>query len=211
MSKGLGRRTSENGQTNAQRFRYCVCCYWLLATIGSINDPYTHPYLSLTSNHIAVIAFQIVLCLIVECVGISIIWCAIFGWILVEVACGRGIGGAASNDTEPDRQAETSNTSPTCVGYGNLSSRCSCIAVVASTILCVDLAAIVYYAVTAPAITTVAHICAILMGVILEVVAVRGCSIGCSRRRFFNWEVSSSPPAESSTTPLLDNKKGERE
>ena len=186
----------------------------VLATLGSTNDPYTHPYLSLTSNHIAVIAFQIVLCLIVECVGISIIWCAIFGWILVEVACGHGIGGAASNDTEPDRQAETSNTSPTCVGYGNLSSRCSCIAVVASvasTILCVDLAAIVYYAVTAPAITTVAHICAILMGVILEVVAVRGCSIGCSRRRFFNWEVSSSPPAESSTTPLLDNKKGERE
>ena len=182
----------------------------LLATIGSTNDPSIHPYLSLTSNHVAVIAFQIVLCLIVECVGISIIWCAIFGWILVEVACGRGIGGAASSDTESIRQVETSNTSPTCVGYGNLSSRCSCIAVV-STILCVDLAAILYYAITAPAITTVAHICAILMGVILEMVAVRGCSIGRSRRRFFNWEVSSSPPARSSTTPLLDNKKGERE
>ena len=153
----------------------------LLATIGSTNDPSIHPYLSLTSNHVAVIAFQIVLCLIVECVGISIIWCAIFAWILVEVACGRGIGGAASSDTESIRQVETSNTSPTCVGYGNLSSRCSCIAVV-STILCVDLAAILYYAITAPAITTVAHICAILMGVILEVVAVRGCSIGCSRR-----------------------------
>ena len=119
-------------------------------------------------------------------------------------------GGAASSDTESIRQVETSNTSPTCVGYGNLSSRCSCIAVV-STILCVDLAAILYYAITAPAITTVAHICAILMGVILEMVAVRGCSIGRSRRRFFNWEVSSSPPARSSTTPLLDNKKGERE
>jgi hypothetical protein len=150
----------------------------------------------ISSNHIAVIAFQIVLCLIVECVGISIIWCAMLGWILVEVTCG-----IASNDTEPVRQAETLNTSPTCVGFGNLSSRCSCIAV-ASTILCADLAGIVYYALTAPAITTVAHICAVLMGMILEVVAVRGCFIGCSRRRFFNWEESSSPPAESAT-PLL--------
>ena len=117
------------------RFRDCVLLLWLLATIGSNNDPYlgTHILACLSSNHIAVIAFQIVLCLIVECVGISIIWCSMLGWILVEVTCG-----IASNDTEPDRQAETSNAaSPTWVGFGNLSSICSRIAV-ASTILCVD-------------------------------------------------------------------------
>ena len=198
MLTGLGTRTS--GLANVQDSEIVSCCYgyWLPLAQSTIL---TNILACLSSNHIAVIAFQIVLCLIVECVGISIIWCAILGWILAEVTC--GIGGAASSDTEPVRQAETSNTaSPTCIGFGNLSSRCSCIAV-ASAILCVDLAAILYYAFTAPAITTVAHICAVLMGVILEVVAVRGCFIGCSRRRFFNWEESSSPPAESSTTPLL--------
>ena len=60
-------------------------------------------------------------------------------------------------------------------------------------IILLNLFAIVFYAITAPPITTVAHILAILMGVILQVAA----------RKYGREDSSSFSSAESSATPLL--------
>jgi hypothetical protein len=122
----------------------------------------------------AVIAFQIILCLFVGCVGISIIWCAMLGWMVLEFTTAQSTS-AASSDPEPGRIA-------------------------AASTMFLDLVAIIYYAVNAPTITTVAHLLAILMGMILEVVTVhrRGCRfIGVKRR--FGWEVTD----DETSTPLF--------
>ena len=60
-------------------------------------------------------------------------------------------------------------------------------------IIMLNIFAIVFYAITAPPITTVAHILAILMGVILQVAA----------RKYGREDSSSFSSAESSATPLL--------
>lgn len=59
-------------------------------------------------------------------------------------------------------------------------------------IILLNLFAVVFYAITAPPITTVAHLLAISMGVILQVAA-----------RKYGREDSSLSSAESSATPLL--------
>ena len=80
-----------------------------------------------------VIMFQISLCLFVKCAGISIVWCAIGGWILLD--CWR----------RTRRQGtDTSNPTPMIVLHQ-------------ATILVIDFVVIVYYAIVAELITTLAH------------------------------------------------------
>ena len=102
--------------------------------------------------------------------------------------------------SEPDRPGprETLSSSPP-AGGTFLGACCrrrifSVPHVVAGAAVLLDLFAIIYYAITAPAITTVAHLLAILMGMILEVMA-----------RQFNSE-DSCPSAESLATPLLSGR-----
>jgi len=90
-----------------------------------------------------VFAFQIVLCLVVGCLGISLTWCAILGWILIEWW----------------REQTTRCTCDVLPSRG--------IAAV------MDLIAIIYYCVVDPPITTVAHVLAILLGITLETVTTR--------------------------------------
>lgn len=101
-----------------------------------------------------------------------------------------------TNGSEPDRQGprETLGSSPTIAGT-TFEPRCHhricCTSYsMAASIMLLDLFAIIYYAITAPPITTVAHLLAILMGVILEVAARK-------------WGRVDSSSAESSATPLL--------
>jgi hypothetical protein len=132
-----------------------------------------------------VAAFQLLLCLAVGCVGISIIWCAMMGWI----ACERSIGEPRhpqqahlrQSETDPivhnDESASASAAAADTTSTGRHADRQSESAChlsrlsnfafldfVAFGALVVDLVSIVYYAMVMPAITTVAHICAFALG-----------------------------------------------
>ena len=80
-----------------------------------------------------VVVFQVTLCLVLGCTGISIVWCACMPWLFLE-----------RNDS---RSNNNNNTT--------------------TVILMLDVSVILYYAVVAPLITTVAHMCAIILGLVL--------------------------------------------
>jgi hypothetical protein len=86
------------------------------------------------------VAFQVGLCLGIECSGISIVWCAAAGWMLMGAQRERRLNSR--------------------VYYLLLPLTC-------------DAAGIIYYAVTAEAITTVAHGCALTMGAVLYWLSTR--------------------------------------
>jgi hypothetical protein len=109
-----------------------------------------------------VAAYQINLCLVVGCSGISIIWCAIAGWILGEGrrrACMPGDSGTSS--------ALSTEASP------SPWNRHISLLVWERVMLATDILAIIYYARVTEAITTVAHLCAILMGFLLSLASIR--------------------------------------
>ena len=101
---------------------------------GTINKTVRHRI----SAFVFVWIFQIGLCLLladladdaVGCAGISIVWCAMFGWLWCETTT------RSSNQTQR------------------------------LTIL--NVTAMAYYAMTEATITTVAHVCAAVMGALLE-------------------------------------------
>lgn len=79
---------------------------------------------------VGLISFQVGLCLWLMCAGVSIVWCAIAGWMLCE-----------------RRQAVEERWR--------------------DIVLVLDGSAILYYALVAPLLTTVAHACAVLLGIFL--------------------------------------------
>ena len=94
-----------------------------------------------------VIAFQLSLCLfIVDCVGVSIIWCSMFGWLLM---CMR-----ISPSSSARIQSITTTATPAK-------------STVARTVVFLDCGAIVFYAVLLEIISTIAHCLAVVMGVVL--------------------------------------------
>jgi hypothetical protein len=106
-----------------------------------------------------VAAYQINLCLIVGCSGISIIWSACAGWILGEGrrrACMLGVYGSSATET---------SSSPW--------NRHITLLVWERVMLAADVLVIIYYACVTEAITTVAHLCAILMGFLLSLASIR--------------------------------------
>lgn len=99
--------------------------------------------------------FQIVLCLLVKCSGISIIWCALAGWILMDYY-----------HPGPGDQVSVSNTDDhafVCrIDYHQ------------RIILIIDLVAVVYYAIVMEPITTVAHVLGfVILGMPLHVITTR--------------------------------------
>lgn len=96
-----------------------------------------------------VVSFQVGLCLMLGCAGISIIWCACAGWMIQR----------ARNIPREQSDAMNEETSRSC--EPQLQTVCPQITLV------LDAAAILYYLLTTEFITTVAHICAILMGMLL--------------------------------------------
>ena len=94
---------------------------------------------------VGVSCFQIVLCWILGCAGISIIWCAVAGWIINErrVHVRPGDAGQPAEDRSRLDAAE-------------------------DVTLTVVLVVLIYYAVTTAPITTVAHACALILGTLLS-------------------------------------------
>ena len=87
-----------------------------------------------------VIAFQLSLCLfITDCVGVSIVWCSTLGWLLMCM--------------QTRIQSVATIAAPT---QSTL-----------RTVAFLDCAAIVFYAVVSDAISTIAHLLAVVMGVVL--------------------------------------------
>ena len=107
------------------------------------------------------IVFQITLCIVVGCMGISIVWCAAAGWIATGIVLLRG---------QPRPRDDTCNW---------------LLWLPAAVILSLDVVGILYYAVTTEAITTVAHGCAIAMGCVLFYVSA-ATSFGCCARESLN-------------------------
>mmetsp|Transcript_5824 Transcript_5824/g.10324 ORF Transcript_5824/g.10324 Transcript_5824/m.10324 type:complete len:198 (-) Transcript_5824:1345-1938(-) len=94
---------------------------------------------------IGVILFQIGLCLGLGCSGISIIWSALAGWLLSE----------RRDYSENFLTADGSESS-------NRDDVIVLPEVIATLVL--DSAVIMYYAITSEVITTVAHLCAVILG-----------------------------------------------
>lgn len=88
---------------------------------------------------LGVVGFQIGLCLVLGCSGVSIIWASILGWMLNE----SGEFSFIRNINAP-----ASNSKPGVVTLAMI----------------LDGSAIIYYAIYFPMITTVAHILAVLLG-----------------------------------------------
>jgi hypothetical protein len=112
-----------------------------------------------SSALVFVAAYQINLCLLVGCSGISIIWSACAGWTLSEGrrrACMLEDSGSSAVEASSSR-------------WG----RHITLLVWERFMLAADLLAIIYYACVTEAITTVAHLCAILMGFLLSLASIR--------------------------------------
>jgi hypothetical protein len=98
------------------------------------------------------VSYQIVLCLIVQCSGVSVVWCAMVGWVFHQER------GALTKDVRRHPNDDTEER--------------KVVRMLLFT-LAIDLASIIYYAVISDPITTVAHICAIIMGILLSWLALR--------------------------------------
>jgi hypothetical protein len=123
-----------------------VWCYFALVatTISAADTPcatrsYHYYYTCSAVSLLFVVAFQVVLCLIVGCSGISIIWCAQAGWIVHQRYHYR-------------KHFQSREALPP----------------IEIIVLLVDVLAILYYAVTMEAITTVAHGCALVLGSLIS-------------------------------------------
>ena len=91
-----------------------------------------------------VTSFQLCLWLfIADCVGVSIIWCSTFGWLLM---CMQNLPSSPTRTTAPT---------------------------VAKAVAFLDCGAIVFYAVVSDLIGTIAHCLAVVMGIVLWNVATR--------------------------------------
>jgi hypothetical protein len=107
-----------------------------------------------------VAAYQINLCLLVGCSGISIIWSACAGWIFSE-----GRRRACMLRDSESSATEASLSSPW--------NRHVTLLVWERVMLAADVLVIIYYACVTEAITTVAHLCAIMMGFLLSLASIR--------------------------------------
>jgi hypothetical protein len=94
------------------------------------------------TSFIFLVVFQISLCLLLHCSGISIIWCGIAGWMLTEVL---------SFDRWQCPRSQLRNYSLYSLGIP----------------LFFDVFGILFYAITAEVITSVAHVCALVLGAVL--------------------------------------------
>ena len=103
---------------------------WLLSTVAAF---------------LGVCGFQISLCWWLGCAGISIIWCALAGWLV----------------NERKRHERPGDAGQAAVGRRALD-------VWEDVTLTVVLGVLVYYATVAPVITTVAHVCALTLGTLLS-------------------------------------------
>mmetsp|Transcript_25505 Transcript_25505/g.48312 ORF Transcript_25505/g.48312 Transcript_25505/m.48312 type:complete len:188 (+) Transcript_25505:60-623(+) len=87
------------------------------------------------------------LCLVLGCAGISIVWCAVGGWIINERKHHQQAGNVAQPTETEDRSA---------------------LDICEDVTLVAVLAVLIYYAIAEPPITTLAHFCALILGTLLS-------------------------------------------
>lgn len=115
-----------------------------------------------------VVAFQLLLCLTLKCSGVSIVWCSVVGWRISLMG---------SIDAFPSRVLMTQDIS---VPERSSSLRNHVLGhrlkrtIRASYFIGLDCLVLICYAVTMDAMTTVAHLCAIALGVALWKMALYG-------------------------------------
>lgn len=94
------------------------------------------------------VMFQIALCLAVQCVGISIVWCSLAGWISRELMCFLKGNNTSVIHRSPQWMIPTT-----------------------TLLLIWDAVIILYYAHVAEPITTMAHLSALVLGFLLSMVS----------------------------------------
>jgi hypothetical protein len=109
---------------------------------------------------ISIVVFQIGLCLLVNCIGISIIWCAMAGFGMSErrrvLALFQPSASSSSSSDNPPIPVPDPTLAPPF-----------------TTITIMNVAAIIYYIVVQDALTTVAHILALILGAVMSKVGMR--------------------------------------
>jgi hypothetical protein len=114
------------------------------------------------ASFVAVIVFQIVLCLLVKCAGISIVWCACAGWIMAERRhVIDTVNLAKENITTGDSLMST------------VASPIDWVMTMERVVILIDVGAIIYYAIVQEPITTVAHLLAMILGSTLSFVCIK--------------------------------------
>lgn len=113
-----------------------------------------------------VVVFQIGICLMVGCSGVSIIWCALCGWIMSERRR-QGLNRIDSSNTT------TTNGDDNDDYVGNVMFHASRLENWEKGVVCLDVLLIVYYAMALPFITTVAHVCALILGAVLSLLSIK--------------------------------------
>ena len=131
--------------------------YCVTATVLSVHyrKQETAQKIFATSALVFVVMFQLILCLMLGCTGISIIWCAMGGWIISE----------QRQAVESDNASSNSSTASVTLKLRMIHWR--------KMVILIDSAAIVYYGIIAEPITTIAHVCALVLGAVLSLVSVQ--------------------------------------
>ena len=199
MYHRIGCILTYNGNATDTTINYALLVLNLFACASPFFSS-RHPVKALASLFFTM-CFQVSLCLVVFCSGVSIVWCAMAGWLICEQCNCRQHRGIDST-TPPRSSAATStsnapNTSTSVKNMGRIWEL---------SVLVSDFIVIIYYLFTSELITTVAHGCALVLGAIL-------------------WRMSSSIPplipaaatvtsttlvsTDSSTSPLVSSRSPE--
>lgn len=144
---------------------------------------------------IIVVAFQFILCLAVKCTGVSIVWCAILAWVVMIMLGLRrrsmitirnwndysGDGKQQSTIEETTslhhRDKVIKNNNPS-LDQSNTSSSFNVASLDptlyhhqqqqhAKLVIGLNILVLLFYAINMKIITTIAHVCAILLGLVL--------------------------------------------
>mmetsp|Transcript_38007 Transcript_38007/g.92109 ORF Transcript_38007/g.92109 Transcript_38007/m.92109 type:complete len:213 (+) Transcript_38007:173-811(+) len=169
-----------------------ICIKALVIHNNSVLDKF---YRHATWALAFVVLFQIVLCLILGCSGISIIWCSMAGWIMSQRR--QMIRSGVDEDNNGDSLSQENRTAASSITHEKLSK-------MGQWAILLDLGAIVYYLVVSEFIATVAHGCALVMGACLSELANK--HSGVTTRT--TTETSTSGTNEE---PLLDDSNNNQE
>jgi hypothetical protein len=134
---------------------YCIKI--VLTTHRSDKENYKQHRSCALGSLVFVVFFQVILCLLVGCSGVSIIWCAMGGWIMSER---RRVVQLTNDDDAGEYQTTASTLADRLIYFGKV------------VIMC-DTAVIIYYMVVSPAMTTVAHMLALVLGAVLSEMSLR--------------------------------------
>ncbi|CAJ1956951.1 unnamed protein product [Cylindrotheca closterium] len=175
------------------------------SNINSVLDKF---YRHATRAFAFVVAFQIVLCLILGCSGISIVWCSMAGWIMSQKRqMILSLDENDEDDDENDDEHHHHHRHDSTAGSSGMTHEK--LAKMAQWAILLDLGALVYYSVVSEIITTIAHGCALVMGACLSQLVNKHSGVITTTRTITNG--SSETTHGTNEEPLLETtNQGER-